>query len=350
MKIRSAQFTNFTVFEDAKFEFCPGVNVLIGPNGVGKTHVLKALYHMQNNYVENDGKAYQRSGGARNSVFLVESPSSLIRNGTKSSIADWTVQFESGASIQLFLFPDRVQAVGSPLKKDEARPLFLPPREALSTFPGFAALYERYKISIDSTYYHLTQALALPSLRQVPAMLADLMAPLEKELRGKILLKDGRFFIQQESGEMEIARAAEGHRKLATILQLINNGALEPGTCLCWDEPEANLNPKLVVLMKDLLLGLARAGVQIFIASHDYLLTRELSLASEYGEASGLVKFFGLSQSSPEAGVTVESGETLADLEQNPIVEEFAAHYSREAALFARSQQSAKDLSANKDR
>ena len=35
---------NFTAFADATFEFVPGINVLIGKNGSGKTPVLKALY------------------------------------------------------------------------------------------------------------------------------------------------------------------------------------------------------------------------------------------------------------------------------------------------------------------
>jgi len=31
----------FTVFQDALFEFSPGLNVIIGDNGTGKTHLLK---------------------------------------------------------------------------------------------------------------------------------------------------------------------------------------------------------------------------------------------------------------------------------------------------------------------
>lgn len=44
MTITRLALKNFTVFEDAKFEFCPGINVLIGENASGKTHVLKLLY------------------------------------------------------------------------------------------------------------------------------------------------------------------------------------------------------------------------------------------------------------------------------------------------------------------
>jgi hypothetical protein len=46
------------------------------------------------------------------------------------------------------------------------------------------------------------------------------------------------------------------------------------------------------------------------------------------------VKFFALSKADFHSPVQVESGRTLADLQHNPIMEEFAAHYDREKALF----------------
>lgn len=44
MALGAVTFKNFTVFEDATFELCPGVNVLIGANATGKTHAMKAMY------------------------------------------------------------------------------------------------------------------------------------------------------------------------------------------------------------------------------------------------------------------------------------------------------------------
>jgi DNA repair ATPase RecN len=35
---------NFTVFAEADFEFGPGLNVVVGTNGTGKSHVLKLGY------------------------------------------------------------------------------------------------------------------------------------------------------------------------------------------------------------------------------------------------------------------------------------------------------------------
>lgn len=38
------EINHFTVFKEARFEFCRGLNILIGDNGTGKTHVLKLGY------------------------------------------------------------------------------------------------------------------------------------------------------------------------------------------------------------------------------------------------------------------------------------------------------------------
>jgi len=35
---------NFTVFQQAAFDFAPALNVIVGENGTGKTHILKAAY------------------------------------------------------------------------------------------------------------------------------------------------------------------------------------------------------------------------------------------------------------------------------------------------------------------
>ena len=44
MAIQTITIDNFTVFKKLKIEFCSGINILIGENGTGKTHLLKLLY------------------------------------------------------------------------------------------------------------------------------------------------------------------------------------------------------------------------------------------------------------------------------------------------------------------
>ena len=44
MPIKCIGLKNFTVFEDFQLEVSSGINVFVGENGTGKTHLLKALY------------------------------------------------------------------------------------------------------------------------------------------------------------------------------------------------------------------------------------------------------------------------------------------------------------------
>ena len=44
MNIRKIFIKNITVFEDFELSFDKGINVIIGENGIGKTHLLKYIY------------------------------------------------------------------------------------------------------------------------------------------------------------------------------------------------------------------------------------------------------------------------------------------------------------------
>src|SRR5690606_41501300 len=41
--ITSLQLKNFTAFTDLAIDFSPGINIIIGENGTGKTQLLKAI-------------------------------------------------------------------------------------------------------------------------------------------------------------------------------------------------------------------------------------------------------------------------------------------------------------------
>lgn len=82
---------------------------------------------------------------------------------------------------------------------------------------------------------------------------------------------------------------------------------------------------------------LEECGIQIFIATHDYLLTHTLSLYSEYKERTGTcVKFFGLEKE--DGGIKVEENDTLAGIGHNPILEEYAAYYDLEQQFISQNE------------
>ncbi len=217
--------------------------------------------------------------------------------------------------------------------------VFVPANEVLSIYPGFIAAYERRELSFDETIRDLCVDLSASPLRSLsPPALADVVTELDDVVGGKTVLRGDRFYVMlSDDWLLEAAMLAEGLRKLAAVTQLIRNGSLAENGVLFWDEPETNLNPKLITVLARVLMKLAGAGIQVFIATHDYLLTSELSLAAEYQTEAGVAaktRFFCLSREGSKGPVHVTSGATLAEIPDDPILAEFSAHYDRERDLF----------------
>jgi wobble nucleotide-excising tRNase len=208
----------------------------------------------------------------------------------------------------------------------------------LSIYPGFLAAYQNRELAFDETYFDLCFALSGAPLRGPRGDAASkLWRPLAEYLRTSVSLEGDRFYLfSDDDGIIEAHLAAEGFRKIATLMHLIANGSLLKNSVLFWDEPEANLNPKLVKIVADFLLRLAAYEVQVFVATHDYLLINELSLIAEYpaqAASDAPIRFFIFSRVEG-GGVEVRPGATLAELDANPIMEEFEALYDRERRLF----------------
>lgn len=336
MTISRLELTNFTVFKQARLEFCPGINVLIGENGTGKSHVLKAMYAALRASEEagtsNPAQVIFRKFAA---VFRVGLLGPLVRRGAPKGalrIAD-----ASGKEARLDITGSADDVAYASHRMANRPAIFVPPREVLAMYRGFVAAYEGRELDFDETYYDLCKALSAaplrgPRLKEVEGVLA----PLEQILGGKVVLEGDRFYLKQADGQTEAHLVAEGLRKIASVAYLVANGALKRDSVLFWDEPEASLNPTLVVKVVDFLRTLAASGVQVLLASHDYLLVHRLSQAVEYGqEPANSVRFFSLYRPEPGAPVEVEQGDTLVDIEHNAILDEFARYYDREQVLAA---------------
>jgi predicted ATPase len=337
MKIEKCHIENFTVFEKQDIEFCSGVNVLIGANATGKSHLLKILYAMVQSVPaksagERDDSDILRLYGVVNGVFKPEDGevNRMIRSDDRKTPAVFHIESNLGHHYAE-LRRDRHIAGSEPSQLENAPGLFIPPNEVVAIYPGFIASYEKRELAFDQTYYDLCKALSAAPLKD-GTVLSQLNVKLEDILQGKVLQKGDRFYVQGKHGSrtLEAHLLAEGHRKIAALIRLINNGSINKDTILFWDEPEANLNPRLVRDIAVLLMELAKIGVQVVVATHDYLLTGELSLAAEYPtEPKVPIRFFALSRENDKP-VQVQRGDTLADISDNPILDEFMQHYQRE--------------------
>jgi predicted ATPase len=340
MTLTRLELSNLTVIEAANIEFAPGINVFIGENGTGKSHILKAIYALLQ---AAGGRPATSSEAAQN---LKERLAGIFRpdDGQVGRLV------RVGASVcTLWLHGDADEdetyctvsessdiSVTEHHWTDGPRALFVPSRDVLAMYEGFMAAYLDRELSFDETYYDMCIALSRAPLRgEARAAAEELARSLQDLFEGAVKLQGERFYINIGDGDREAHLVAEGLRKLAAISHLIHNGSIRAGSVLIWDEPEAGLNPRLVESVARLLRALAAAGVQIFLATHDYLLSQHLSLAVEYGmESRGQIAFFSFHHEQPTDPVEVEHGPTLVEIMHNPILAAYAQHYEYERELF----------------
>lgn len=346
MHLSRLDLYQFTSFKDVRLDFASGVNVIIGENATGKSHVLKLLYTLTESvrrHVRNEGLDGRQGEPLENivremlrGVFLPDELGRLVRRipaGAKTSqiVLTWA----SGASLTVELTTQgslKVWPKGDFTALENA--VFIPTREVLSTFPGFTAAWLKRESEFDRTYYDICVLLGLSPLRGPrDETRRKLLEPLEQAIHARVHQQNGRFYLKyDEGGDIEAPLAAEGHRKLGMIAYLIANGSLTANSFLFWDEPEAGINPQLVRATGEVIYGLANIGLQSFLSTHDYVFASDLSLRATPETA----RFFAFARTAD--GVVAESGTHLADLEHNPILDAFVDLNARERAALAQSQ------------
>lgn len=346
--LKRLDIKNLTVFPDVQpLDFSKGLNVIVGENGTGKTHLLKMAYSLIATSAEN-GRNPNASPPTKtllqkayaDKLMGVFKPDALGRLASRKqgrARCEVTLTFSKPELNVAMSFATNaqsdVQVETLPKKWDEKKALYLPTRELMTIYPGLVALYDSHYLPLEETWRDTCLHLGMLPLRgRRSEAIANLLEPLEKAMGGKVVLeKSGQFYLNiPGSGKMEMYLVAEGLRKLAMLAQLISNGILQEHGYLFWDEPEANLNPKLVHLVAYVIHALALNGVQVFIATHSYFLLKEIELLSKQQPLPQ--RYFALVK---EEGVVghIEQADTLMDLENLVTLEEELAQYDREMVL-----------------
>lgn len=384
MAIQNLTMKNVTVFDEISMDFSKGVNVLIGSNGMGKTHIMKLLYSACqavrhdvsfpekvmrtfrpdkseiSHLVRRDG-----TSGKHTASVLVESEDAKIGMTFASDTKKWNA--------------DDVNEEEWEEKHSNLKSVFIPAKEMLShsyklpeavavgnvefdeTYIDHIAsakvnvkadvslyvehlleIFGDYENSLSPTdYQDMIDLLAkrgkegvgknLDKLEkkhvQLSPALKEIIDKIQKTVGGSVNILDEHFYLDASYGKLEFNLLSEGLRKIALLWQLIQNGALEKGSILFWDEPEANLNPEHIPMIADLLLQLQRDGVQVFVSTHDYFLARYLDVRAKDDDK---IAFFSLYKEENDNAVRYEMERSFHDLEHNPIKDTFNELYHEE--------------------
>jgi len=305
MAIQSIEIKNFTVFKNIKCDFSPGVNVFIGENGTGKTHLLKLSYLANtlhsSNYLYRITDLFGNDFGEKNCYLCI--------NGNEQRL-NMTIEKGQISQIKSLISLEISSKIPS---------VFIPAKEVLS-MSNITRVADEYTLSLnlDITLTDIIKKAQILLPDTPPDLALKVASKLEHEMQGKVFFDDTSktFWIHKTNGDkIPFTSEAEGFRKLGLLWQLVMNKSIKEGSVLFWDEPEANLNPKLIPIIVDILLELARHGVQIFIATHDYVIAKYLEVRRN---SNDVVLFHSLYNS--DDGVKSESSINFRDLKENPII------------------------------
>lgn len=368
MTIEKISLKNITVFEKLDISFSQGINILIGENGTGKTHIMKILYAIsqdrkglldlfKNRYKEMateikvlDEQQVEKTLKNMNveimsvltrGSFIIEYFSSnkpefsnLVRNKERTDLKnklhdteemrlvdnDITLEYDNEI-FEIGFESDNLLSIAHKQKKlDEKRNdfIFIPAKDIISHSKGFASTYNFREIAFDKTYYDIILYAQKGNLKKIDPQMDECLKILEKVIGGKVELDGDQFYLKKKGGlTIEFNYEAEGFKKLGLLYRLISNGSISNGSVLFWDEPESNINPIMAPIVVDVLLKLRKAGVQIFIATHDYNYAKYFDIKSAVDDK---LKFYSFFKDNNNAVNYVESSD-YSNLKNNPLEE-----------------------------
>ena len=301
MAITEAVLNNITVFKHLELKINKGINIFIGDNGAGKTHLLKMIYFT---YQQNNANA---RWGTLDEKYIRQ-----YKDNTEYA-ANVVVSYKLDEREETcWIQKDGVKPC---MSKDEM--VYIPVNEMLSHSKGLLALARKYKLPYDKTEIDIISNAELPEVQEVSTLEQTILDKIGAIIEGEVIYEEDTFYIKKTNGiKVEFSLESEGMRKIGLLWKLIKNGLICKDSILLWDEPEANLNPSLIPTLVEIMLELQKAGVQILIATHSYNLAKYFEVKRTEIDQ---VMFHNLVKKDNE--VIVESKEYFGELKGNKIIQ-----------------------------
>ncbi len=332
---------NMAAFSCLRWDHHGKVNVIVGENDTGKTHLLKMLYCVARS-IEDYTKREQtdrplwRDMLAEKLLWTFQPGTwrlgELVRKGESRLKVEARLNDENyGFSFGKDTTSKIIECTDLAQPQPELRALFLPPKEVLTGLDAVAATREQLQIpGFDDTYQDLIRALRLPTTQgSIQRNLGDVLDELEALFTGEIRREEERFVFRRGREKYWMSQTAEGIKKIGILTTLIRNRTLRQGSVLFVDEPEANLHPNAIVKLMGMLFNLGRAGVQVYLATHSYFAIKELELLARRERES--VPFCSLSQG--DRGITAVFSDLRDGMPDNPIVDASVRLYEKDVRL-----------------
>lgn len=359
---------NFSAFEEVIIHCSSQINIIVGENSCGKTQILKAAYALgKASSLKNSGESEEKiKVQVKKSLLGLFKPRSRRLGGIVNRVTskDCRIAIEDayGTSNEILIDDNKTTEVRVQLdeKFDGEAGVFIPTKEVLTLLPAL----ESKKVSenqlrelFDETVVDLclaflnNETLDEDELLNKDQRLGGVLKQLCQNIEGQYRYKDkDHFFVagnyQEYVGkkneywfktipdsELSTTMTAEGFRKIGMIQQLILNGKINSSakSPFFWDEPESNLNPKLMKMIVKSLLEISRSGKQIFIATHDYALLKWFDLLAKKDKKIGdSIRYHLLTKDPKTQKVVCEYSDDYSLISKSSISDAYAEIYDKD--------------------
>lgn len=380
--IERLELRNFTAFNGLGIDFSPKINVIIGENGTGKTHLLKAAYGLcagaplfKNKPDTSDDELEAALTAKLLRLFMpLDDKLGKMRQHGVAENAQLEASFAIGKKIAVS-FHSNSKSVAIQNRRNyeqyQAEAIFIPTKEVLSLVKGMTDQshdQRTVELIFDAGYVDLAEALMRqghddpetkinldPRFNSIIPKLTNLINGRYRWENGGFCFQSGTYvekvdadrskskaaqmyqdstvthFVTSKEPLFSSSMTAEGFRKVGILNRLMSNGTLNPGICgpLFWDEPESNMNPKLMKLLVEILLELSRNGQQVILATHDYVLLKWLDLLTKKGKEDH-VRYHSLYRDAESNEIKVESTDDYSAISKSAISNTFAELYDED--------------------
>ena len=298
------KINRFTVFKEFDIDFCEGINIIIGKNGVGKTHLLKMIFAMSTAMREQINVQTDNAETVKISPQMAQMKFESIFD-TDQITAYMNIV---GAKYEIFYDNDVIIKV-----------VFVPEKEMLSHASGLLTMKKKYgsNMPFDLTLLDIIEKAQAWKLSDIPHIANEVTPSLEKVMNGTVEVRnDGSFWMKKNNGSaIPFSMEAEGPKRLGLLWQLLMNESIDKNTLLLWDEPEVSINPENIPVLVDAMLQMQRHGVKIIMATHSYNFARYFDILRKNSDN---IQYYCLYTS--DGGFTqYAKADSFAALNPNPI-------------------------------
>ena len=302
---------------------------VIGENSTGKTHLLKSINSLNRILIFDEEQNYDPNTQMGLYTFLLQSmfdPRCNLNdlfNQKSTMVSELQLEQWNSDKVSAMIHRDVPNlSISKNIKSQNNLPIFIPTKEMMFFLPDIVSLLSRYELKTDLTYQNIVTDLVAPKYKdeQIHSISRTVIEDIERLIGGTFTTEENLSMTFQENGDVRPANLmAEGFRKFGVLSKLIETRRIYPSVSgpLLWDEPETNLNPKMMKALVEILIKLSEAGQQLILVTHNYVFMKWFELLLD-GDNDDQILYHNLYYDE-NSEIQVQTSNNYADIDSNSI-------------------------------